>query len=104
MLDLLRQALHPDALHPDALHPDALHPDDDTGASLPPSELRCKLYLTEDEAVEYTGLGRGYHSGECEGKDQRAKPVHGVPARRSGKAVKVESDTLRHFAGSWQEC
>jgi len=63
MLDLLRQALHPDALHPDALHPD-----DDTGASLPPSELRCKLYLTEDEAVEYTGLGRGYIRANAKGK------------------------------------
>jgi hypothetical protein len=54
VLDILRQALHPD---------------EDAGAApLLPSELQVKLYLTEAEAVEYTGLGRGYIRANAKGK------------------------------------
>ena len=30
------------------------------GAALPPSELSFKLYLTEEEAIRYTGFGRAH--------------------------------------------
>lgn len=33
--------------------------DEDSATVLPPSELRHKLFLTQKEAVEYTGLGIG---------------------------------------------
>ncbi len=33
---------------------------------LPPSELARKLWLTESEAVRYTGLGRGYIAGKLQ--------------------------------------
>ena len=36
--------------------------------TLTPSELRYKLYLTEDEAAAYTGLGKGYLRANAEGK------------------------------------
>ena len=47
--------------HPDETTPAAQGPDSGTsGAPLPPSELSFKLYLTEEEAIRYTGFGRAH--------------------------------------------
>lgn len=42
-------------------------PEDAEAAVLPPSELRHKLYLTEVEAVRYTGLGKWFLAGKVKG-------------------------------------
>jgi hypothetical protein len=41
---------------------------DGTGSFLPPSELSFKLYLTEDEAIRYTGFGRAFLRTHGKGK------------------------------------
>lgn len=49
-------------------------------STLPPSELAHKLWLTEDEAVRYTGLGRGYL--ERKAKAERIGPRGALVYRR----------------------
>jgi predicted DNA-binding transcriptional regulator AlpA len=74
--------LRPDVIRQQNATPSATQnedPDVVSGTLLPPSELSFKLYLTEEEAVRYTGFGRA-HLRAC-GKGKMIGP-HGARVYR----------------------